>query len=335
MLPARAESPGADPLRAPLFDAQGRLMTYLRMSVTDRCNFRCAYCSPAHWGGKKDHLTPAELQRIAQVFARMGVRRVRLTGGEPLIRPDILEIVQRLKAVEGLEQVTMTTNASRLAELAAPLKAAGMDQLNISLDTLDEAAFRRISPMGELKDVLEGIEGAVAAGFAQLKLNVVVMKGVNDAEVPRLVEYAHARRMIPRFIELMPFGQGEGVPTQALIDRLVAGGLPMVADDGPKGPHSGPAKYYRTPTGHVGFVSPMTQNFCSGCNRVRVAANGDLRSCLGGREQSPLHVLIRSGADDATIARAIRGSLGLKPEGHRFTEAGAHDQLLPMMGIGG
>ena len=335
MLPARAEIPGADPLGPPLFDAQGRLMTYLRMSVTDRCNFRCAYCSPAHWGGKKDHLTPQELQRIAQVFARMGVRRVRLTGGEPLIRPDILEIVQRLRSVEGLEQVTMTTNASRLKALAAPLRELGMDQLNISLDTLEEAAFRRISPMGELSDVLEGIEAAVAAGFPQLKMNVVVMKGVNDHEVPALVAYAHARRMVPRFIELMPFGQGEGVPTQVLIDRLAASGVPMAADDAPKGPHSGPARYYRTPTGHVGFVSPITQNFCSGCNRVRVAANGDLRSCLGGREQSPLHVLIRGGATDEQLAGAIRGSLGLKPEGHRFTEAGNHDQLLPMMGIGG
>ncbi|HVE83641.1 MAG TPA: GTP 3',8-cyclase MoaA [Myxococcales bacterium] len=335
MLPALAHSPGADPLRAPLFDAQGRLMTYLRMSVTDRCNFRCAYCSPAHWAGKKDHLSPAELQRIAQVFARMGVRRVRLTGGEPLIRPDILEIVQRLRAVEGLEQVTMTTNASRLQALAAPLRAAGMDQLNISLDTLSPEAFRRISPMGELADVLAGIDAAVEAGFPQLKLNVVVMKGVNDGEVPALVAYAHARRIIPRFIELMPFGQGEGIPTQALIERLMASGMPMVADDAPQGPHSGPARYYRTPTGHVGFVSPMTQNFCSGCNRVRVAANGDLRSCLGGREQSPLHVLIRGGATDERLAVAIRGSLGLKPDGHRFTEAGAHDQLLPMMGIGG
>src|SRR5262249_29389906 len=153
--------------------------------------------------------------------------------------------------------------------------------------------------------------------------------------VPSLVAYAHARGMVPRFIELMPFGQGEGVPTQALIDRLIAGGLPMVADDSPKGAHSGPARYYRAPTGFIGFVSPMTQNFCSGGNRVRVAANGDLRSCLGGREQSPLHALIRGNATDEQLAVAIRGSLGLNPEGHRFTELGAGSQLLPMMGIGG
>jgi len=333
--PAPAESHGADPLRPPLFDAQGRLMTYLRMSVTDRCNFRCAYCSPAHWGGKKDHLTPAEVQRIAQVFSRMGVRRVRLTGGEPLIRPDIVEIVQRLRAVEGLEQVTMTTNASRLGAMAAPLRAAGMEQLNISLDTLKESAFRSISPMGELTDVLAGIDAAVAAGFPELKLNVVVMKGVNDGEAAELIAYAHARGMVPRFIELMPFGQGEGVPTQVLIERLAAAGIPLLADDARKGAHSGPARYYRAPSGYVGFVSPMTQNFCAGCNRVRVAANGDLRSCLGGREQSPLHALIRGGATDEQLAAAIRGSLGEKPEGHQFTDAGARGRLLPMMGIGG
>jgi cyclic pyranopterin phosphate synthase len=310
-------------------------MTYVRLSVTDRCNFRCSYCSPAHWGGKKDHLTPAELQRIAHVFAQMGVRRVRLTGGEPLIRPDILEIVQRLVQVPGIEQVAMTTNASRLRPLAGPLREAGLQQLNISLDTLSPETFHRISPTGELPPVLDGIEAAVAARFPSLKLNVVVMKGVNEAEVPALVAFAHARGMVPRFIELMPFGQGQPVPTQVLVDRLIAGGLPMVPDDSLRGPHSGPARYYRAPTGYVGFVSPMTQNFCSGCNRVRVAANGDLRSCLGGREQSPLHVLIRGGATDEDLALAVRRSLGQKPEGHRFTELDASAALLPMMGIGG
>lgn len=330
-----ATAPELSPLDPPLLDAQGRVMTYLRLSVTDRCNFRCSYCSPAHWGGKKDHLSPAELQRIAEVFAQMGVRRVRLTGGEPLIRPDILEIVQRLTQVPGIEQVTMTSNASRLQPLATALREAGLEQLNISLDTLSPETFRRISAMGELQTVLDGIEAAVAARFPSLKLNVVVMKGVNEAEVPALVAFAHARGMVPRFIELMPFGQGQPVPTQVLVDRLIAGGLPMVPDDSPRGPHSGPARYYRAPTGYVGFVSPMTQNFCSACNRVRVAANGDLRSCLGGREQSPLHLLIRGGATDETLALAIRRSLGQKPEGHRFTELNAGAALLPMMGIGG
>jgi len=329
------ESLAPDPLRPPLLDAQGRRMTYLRMSLTDRCNFRCAYCSPAHWGGKKDHLSAQEVERILQVFAAMGVRRVRLTGGEPTIRPDIVEITSRAAHVEGIERVAMTTNAARLGLLARELSKAGLSQLNISLDTLSPETFRKISSMGTLADVLEGIDAAVEAGFETIKLNVVVMKGVNDAEVPELVRYAHSRNLTPRFIELMPFGKGEPVPTRELVERLSAEGFEMTPDDAVPTQLSGPARYYRTSSGHVGFISPLTQNFCGGCNRVRVAANGDLRACLGGREQAPLHALIRSGASDRTLAQAIRAALGEKPDGHHFTETGARDALLPMMGIGG
>lgn len=310
-------------------------MTYLRLSVTDRCNFRCAYCSPASWGGKKDLLSPEEFERIASVFARMGIRRVRLTGGEPLIRPDIVEIVRRIAALPGMEQVAITTNASHLERLAVPLREAGTAQLNISLDTLSEATFRSISKQGDFASILRGIDAAVGAGYAALKLNVVVMRGVNDAEVPNLVAYAHARGMTPRFIELMPFGQGKPVPTAELVERLQASGLSLVPDDEQHGATSGPATYWRAPGGRVGFISPLTQNFCGGCNRVRVASNGDLRSCLGGRAQAPLHTLIRGGATDTELALAIRAALGEKPEGHRFTEPGAGAYLLPMMGIGG
>jgi cyclic pyranopterin phosphate synthase len=327
--------PAVDPLQPPLLDAQGRRMTYLRLSVTDRCNFRCAYCSPAHWGGKKDTLGPAEFERIVSVFAAMGIRRVRLTGGEPTIRPDITEIGTRLSSVPGIERVAITTNASRLKPLARPLVDAGISQLNLSLDTLSAETFRRISPMGRFEDVLEGIDAAAEAGFESLKLNVVVVKGMNDGEVPELVRYAHARGITPRFIELMPFGQGEPVPTKELVQRLEAEGFDMVPDDAVPSQLSGPARYYRTAGGHVGFISPMTQNFCGGCNRVRVASNGDLRSCLGGRAQAPLHTLIRGGATDAELALAIRAALGEKPEGHRFADADAKDKLLSMMGIGG
>jgi cyclic pyranopterin phosphate synthase len=231
--------------------------------------------------------------------------------------------------------VAMTTNASRLKLLARGLREAGISQLNISLDTLSEETFRRISSMGELPDVLEGIDEAAQAGFESLKLNVVVMKGVNDHEVPELIRYAHQRNIVPRFIELMPFGKGEGVATQVLLDRLAAAGWSLLPDDSVPNQLSGPARYFRSETGHVGFISPMTQNFCGGCNRVRVAANGDLRSCLGGRAQAPLHALIRGGASDEELALAIRRALGEKPDGHRFTEPGARDALLPMMGIGG
>jgi GTP 3',8-cyclase len=310
-------------------------MTYLRLSVTDRCNFRCTYCSPASWGGKKDLLTPEEFERIVSVFARMGIRRVRLTGGEPLIRPDIVEVSRRIAAVPGVERVAITTNASHLERLAVPLREAGVTQLNISLDTLSEATFRRISKQGELATILRGIDAAVGADYASLKLNVVVMRGVNDTEVPDLIAYAHARGMVPRFIELMPFGQGTPVPTAELVDGLRTTGLSLVPEDEQNSVTAGPARYWRAHGGLVGFISPLTQNFCGGCNRVRVASNGDLRSCLGGRAQAPLHTLIRGGATDAELALAIRGALGEKPEGHRFTEPGAGASLLSMMGIGG
>lgn len=310
-------------------------MTYLRLSVTDRCNFRCTYCSPASWGGKRDLLTPAEFERIVSVFARMGIQRVRLTGGEPLIRPDILEVARRIAAVPGVERVAITTNASHLERLALPLREAGVSQLNISLDTLSAETFRRISKQGDFEATLRGIDAAAQAGYASLKLNTVVMRGVNDGEVPALVAYAHARGIVPRFIELMPFGPGEPVPTSELVERLGASGLPLTAEEEAPGNADGPARYWRAATGRVGFIASLTQNFCGGCNRVRVASNGDLRSCLGGRAQAPLHQLIRGGASDVELALAIRHALGEKPEGHRFTEPGNAATLLTMMGIGG
>ncbi|NTX02121.1 GTP 3',8-cyclase MoaA [Myxococcus llanfairpwllgwyngyllgogerychwyrndrobwllllantysiliogogogochensis] len=329
-----------DPLAPPLLDAQGRRMTYLRLSITDRCNFRCTYCSPASWGGKKDLLNAEELGRIAGIFAALGIRRVRLTGGEPLIRPDILEIARRIASIPGVRHLAITTNASHLEALAAPLREAGVDQLNLSLDTLSPETFRRISKQGDFDAILRGIDAAAASHYASLKLNVVVMRGVNDGEARALVEYAHARGITPRFIELMPFGQGVPVPTAELMDRLRGEGLDLSAEPEETGAAadsvtSGPARYWKAPGGRVGFISPLTQNFCGGCNRVRVASNGDLRSCLGGRAQAPLHQLIRGGATDVELARAIRAALGDKPEGHRFTEPGNGATLLSMMGIGG
>nr|WP_216615364.1 GTP 3',8-cyclase MoaA [Myxococcus xanthus] len=319
----------------PLLDAQGRRMTYLRLSITDRCNFRCIYCSPASWGGKRDLLGPEELERITSVFARMGIRRVRLTGGEPLIRPDILDIARRITAVPGIQHLAITSNASHLERLALPLREAGVTQLNLSLDTLLAETFRRISKQGDFDAVLRGVDAAAGAGYASLKLNVVVMRGVNDEEASALIAYAHARGFTPRFIELMPFGQGTPVPTAELVARLQASGLPLEPEPDDTGDAAGPARYWRAPGGRVGFISPLTQNFCGACNRVRVASNGDLRSCLGGRAQAPLHQLIRGGASDAELAVAIRRALGDKPEGHRFTEPGNGATLLSMMGIGG
>lgn len=334
--PTAAAAPLRDPLAPPLLDAQGRRMTYLRLSITDRCNFRCTYCSPASWGGKKDLLSPAEFARIVSVFASMGIQRVRLTGGEPLIRPDILEIAQKISTTPGVLRVAITSNASHLERLAVPLREAGVSQLNLSLDTLSEETFRRISKQGDFASTLRGIDAAAQAGYDSLKLNVVVMRGINDHEAPALVRYAHARGITPRFIELMPFGQGTPVPSAELVEQIQAAGVPLAAEpEDTSSLTAGPARYWRSPTGRVGFISPLTQNFCGGCNRVRVASNGDLRSCLGGRSQAPLHQLIRGGASDTDLALAIRRALGEKPDGHRFTESGSASTLLPMMGIGG
>lgn len=321
---------------AALRDAQGRLMTYLRLSVTDRCNFRCAYCSPASWGGKNDQLSAAEFVRIASVFAAMGIRRVRLTGGEPTIRPDLLEIARGISALPGIARVAITTNASFLAPIAAKLFEAGITQLNLSLDTLSEETFRAISKQGELQPVLDGIDAASKLAFESLKLNVVVMKGVNDHEAPELIRFAHERGLTPRFIELMPFGKGESVATRDLISRIRDAGVPLESSStAAVRPDAGPARYLKAPTGEVGFISPMTENFCGGCNRVRVSANGELRACLGGRSQVPLAHLIRGGASDAALSFAIRSALGDKLPEHRFNDAAAHSELLSMMGIGG
>lgn len=322
-------------LAPPLLDAQGRRMTYLRLSVTDRCNFRCAYCSPASWGGKKDHLVASEFVRIASVFARMGISRVRLTGGEPLLRPDVLEIASGLSRLEGIRRIAITTNASRLEELAQPLFEAGVQQLNLSLDTLNPVTFRAISKQGDFQAILAGIDAAAAVGFESLKLNVVVMKGVNDHEAPELIRFAHARKITPRFIELMPFGKGEPLPTRLLVEQLRAAGFELRVGAPGVTLDAGPARYMQCETGEVGFISPMTENFCSGCNRVRVSSKGELRSCLGGRSQAPLAHLIRGGASDEELALSIRRALGEKQDGHRFNEPDAGSTLLPMMGIGG
>ena len=319
----------------PLLDAQGRRMTYLRLSLTDRCNFRCVYCSPATWGGKSHLLSASQLERLVSIFASVGIQRVRLTGGEPLFRKDVLEVVSKLASVPGIGEVCATTNGHQLAQLAAPLKQAGMRGLNVSLDTLDAERFRTLSGgRGDVTRVMEGIDAAIAAGI-DVKLNAVVLRGVNEDDCADVVRFAWQRGIVARFIECMPFREGKPVPTAELVEKLRSQGLPLEPDDDAIGLPRGPARYFRGASGRVGFISPMTQNFCAGCNRVRVAANGDLRACLGGREQAPLSQLLQSGADDATILAAIRTALGQKPEGHRFNDADAKGALLPMMGIGG
>lgn len=318
---------------AQLVDAQGRLIQYLRLSLTDRCNFRCEYCSVSDYEDGDRILSRDEIRRLGAVFAGLGVRRVRLTGGEPTLRRELTGIVADLRATPGIDEVALTTNGHRLRELSLPLREAGLTALNVSLDTLDAATLHRVSGKGAfLAPVLDGIEAAAAAAFPSLKLNTVVMGGVNDRELGELVRFAWDRGATPRFIELMPFGKGEPVPTARVKELLAAEGVPLEPD--PKRGW-GPAHYMRGAGGLVGFIGAITENFCESCNRARLTADGGFQACLGGRDRVSLRDLLRGGASDGEVAEAIRGALGRKDPRHHMEEAGARLVTLPMMGIGG
>ena len=322
---------------APLTDAQGRTIAYLRLALTDRCNFRCGYCSPAEHEAPGHLLGRAEVVRLAGIFGALGVRRIRLTGGEPTLRSDLVALVRELRATPGISEVALTTNGHRLAELAGPLRAAGLESLNVSVDTLDPERLHLISGRSaSLPEVLAGLDAAADAGFPHLKVNTVVLGGVNDDELARIVRHAWDRGASPRFIELMPFGGGVPVPTADVKRRLAEQGLRLVPD-GKRG--WGPAHYLREegsdPPRHVGFIGAMTENFCEGCNRARVAADGGFQACLGGDVRTNLRDLLRAGATDAEVEAEVRRALGLKGARHRMDEAGGPLVLLPMMGIGG
>jgi cyclic pyranopterin phosphate synthase len=324
---------------APLADAQGRLIAYLRLSVTDRCNFRCSYCSVADHDDPARLLTRGEIGRLAALFGRLGVRRVRLTGGEPTLRKDLVEIAGDVRAAPGVEEVALTTNAHRLAELARPLKEAGVESVNASLDTLRPERLGAVSGRGaRLEPVLAGIDRAAEQGFAHLKLNTVVMGGVNEDELGDLVRFAWERDATPRFIELMPFGRGTPVPTERVKALLREQGISLEPSDR-RG--WGPAHHLRGVDArgrerHVGFIGAMTENFCDRCNRARLTAEGEFQACLGGDARVDLREPLRAGAPDAELERRVRGALGAKgPRHHMEGAAAGLVRLRPMMGIGG
>ena len=323
----------------PLQDAQGRVIAYLRLSLTDRCNFRCDYCSVSDYDDPDTVLARAEIARLVGIFARLGVRRVRLTGGEPTLRKDVVAIAEEVRATLGIEEVAITTNGHRLRELASPLRSAGVGCVNVSLDTLRPDRLAAVSGRGaRLADVLSGIDAAAGVGFEHLKLNCVVMGGVNDDELGDIVRFAWARGASPRFIELMPFGKGVPVPTARVKQLLAAQGVALEPCD-KRG--WGPAHYLRGHDAagterHVGFIGAMTENFCDHCNRARVTADGGFQACLGGDAQVPLGALMRAGVADEVIEQRVRVALARKAPRHRMEEAASGlVQLLPMMGIGG
>jgi cyclic pyranopterin phosphate synthase len=325
---ARAE-PGPDQALSPLVDGLGRTYTYLRLSVTDRCDFACVYCMPP--GGELDHaprpdlLSFEEAARVVSVFAMLGVSRVRFTGGEPLVRKDVVRLVELVRLRTGLQKLVMTTNGSRLAELAQPLKEAGLSGVNVSIDTLDAGRFRELTRGGDLGRVLAGVHAALDAGL-EVKINAVALGGINDGDAGALVDWAWNLGVTPRFIELMPLGEASHLPAERFLSRdrlLELLGERVSHDQASAVPGQGPAKYLKARDGsgrEVGIITAVSNEFCGSCNRVRVTARGDLRACLASREAVSLRDLVRAGHDDRTIAWAIHRALGTKLAGHFFND---------------
>jgi len=315
-------------MNAPLIDPFQRAITYLRVSVTDRCDFRCVYCMAENMTflPKKELLTLEELDRLCSAFVRLGVRKLRVTGGEPLVRRDIMTFFNRMGRhldAGDLDELTVTTNGSQLERFAGDLFAAGVRRLNISLDTLDEAKFARVTRWGRLAQVLRGIDAAQTAGL-RVKINTVALKGFNEDELFTLVEWCESRGMDLTFIEVMPMGDlgGEDRVGQYWSLREVRARLAeqyTLTDLAER--TGGPARYVRLgETGQkVGFITPLSHNFCESCNRVRITCTGEIYMCLGQEDMADLRAPLRAHpGDDRPLEDAIRAAIAAKPKGHDF-----------------
>ena len=313
-------------LLSPMVDPFGRTIRYLRVSVTDRCDLRCFYCMSEDMTflPKADLLTLEELDRLCSAFIAKGVRKLRLTGGEPLVRRNVMSLVRSLSrhlTSGALDELTLTTNGSQLARFAGELADCGVRRINVSLDTLDADKFRAITRWGEIDKVLAGIEAARAAGLA-VKINAVALKNLNEDEIPSLMQWAHAKGMALTLIEVMPMGDvGAGridqyVPLSLLRARLAQQFTLTDLDEST----GGPARYVRVAEtgGKLGFITPMTHNFCESCNRVRITCTGTLHTCLGHEDASDLRKPLRASGDNDLLSPAIDRAIGLKPKGHDF-----------------
>jgi cyclic pyranopterin phosphate synthase len=309
-----------------MIDPFGRSVTYLRVSVTDRCDFRCAYCMPEHMTflPKADVLSLEELDRLCSAFVRKGVNKLRLTGGEPLVRRDVMKLFRSLGrhiAAGALGELTLTTNGSQLARFASELVECGVKRVNVSVDTLDADKFRSITRWGDLSRVLAGIDAAQAAGL-RIKINVVALRGVNDEEIPALIEWSHGRGMDMTLIETMPMGDVDADRTEqylplSLVRANLAKQFTLEASDERTG---GPARYVRVKEtgGRLGFITPLSHNFCESCNRVRLTCTGTLYMCLGQDDDADLRAPLRASSDDAVLDAAIDEAISRKPKGHDF-----------------
>ncbi|NIA52972.1 GTP 3',8-cyclase MoaA [Massilia sp. TW-1] len=308
-----------------LRDRYGRTIEYLRLSVTDRCDLRCTYCMPTGFKGFEepaDWLTFDEIERLLRAFARLGTRRIRLTGGEPLLRRHVTDLAGRIAAIDGVADLSLSTNATQLRRHAAALRAAGVARINVSLDTLDRACMHAITGRDSHAAVMDGIMAARDAGLDPIKLNMVAMRGVNDGEIDRMADFCIEHGFVLRLIEVMPMGAtGRNSayldlgPVQArLRERFDL--VPQALELG-----GGPARYLATRDGKssIGFITPLSQHFCATCNRVRLSVDGTLYLCLGQEEKFEFRPLLRGGASDAELEAAIRHAIELKPHKHDFT----------------
>ena len=327
-----------------LADRFARRIEYLRVSLTDRCNYRCTYCMPeegVELVPRADVLTFEELERLMGVFSRLGVRRVRLTGGEPTVRKGVVEIVGRLARVAGIEELAMTTNGHLLPDLAAPLRAAGLGEVNVSIDTLDRDRFRALTRRGDLDRVVAGIDAALAAGLA-VKLNAVALRGVNEGELADLCRFGWERGATPRFIEHMPMSDGEiyqparHLGAAEIRQRIgEALGAPVEPDPDDAARPRGPARYFAVAGRRFGIISAMSEHFCTTCNRVRLSATGDLHACLAWDDAVGLRDPLRRGASDEELAGVIQAAVDGKREGHQFQLGGGGAPRKHMVAIGG
>ncbi|AXV15672.1 GTP 3',8-cyclase MoaA [Neorhizobium sp. SOG26] len=328
---------GASPLvsdKAPMIDPFGRAVTYLRVSVTDRCDFRCTYCMAENMTflPKKDLLTLEELERLCSAFIAKGVRKLRLTGGEPLVRKNIMYLIRQLGEhikAGALDELTLTTNGSQLARYAHELYDCGVRRINVSLDTLDAAKFKSITRWGDLNKVMEGIQAAQDAGL-KIKLNAVALKGFNEFEIPEMIRFAHGRGMDLTVIETMPMGEIDEDRTDQYLplsklradleEQFTLVDIPYQT--------GGPARYVEVKEtgGRLGFITPMTHNFCESCNRVRLTCTGTLYMCLGQNDAADLRTALRASDSDDYLSAAIDEAIGRKPKGHDFIIDRTHNR---------
>jgi len=323
-------------------DAYGRKIDYLRISITDRCNERCLYCMPEGykgWETTRDHLTADEIIRAARVAAEIGFRKFRLTGGEPLVRHDILDIVRGMKKISGVEDVGLSTNGTRLAPLARPLHEAGVRSVNLSLDALDPQIYRKVTG-GDLNLVLAGIRAAASAGFERIKLNCVLMRGVNENEIWPLVLFSAEHGFPLRFIELMPLTRTDVLTQENFFPigdakRLLSERDELIPQPDTRIGH-GPATYYQLKnTGAlIGFIGALTNlHFCEHCNKMRLTADGKIRPCLGNHGELDLRAVLRNGGDDNALRGVFLEALRVKPLEHQFRNQ--YQPQRPMTAIGG